>query len=84
MLTVTIANASPEQDIPFALDIAGLEVCGDGEMTLLVGADICDHNTFEEPERVVPATRPLAAAELGEIIIPRASVAAIRIPVTER
>lgn len=84
MLTVTIANASPEQDIPFALDIAGLDVCGDGEMTLLVGDGICDHNTFEEPERVVPKTTPITADGLAEIVIPHASVVAIRIPVTER
>ncbi len=81
MLTVTVANTRYDRDIPLSLELTGLKVTGDGELTVLVGDNICAHNTFEDPDHVTPNTRVLKASELSEINVPAASVIAVRIPV---
>jgi alpha-N-arabinofuranosidase len=81
MLTVTVANTCHDKDIPLSLELTGLKVTGDGEITVLVGDSICAHNTFENPDRVTPKTTALKASEISNINVPAASVIAVRIPV---
>jgi len=81
VLTVTVGNTCHDKDIPFSLELSGLKVTGDGEITTLQGDSICAHNTFDDPDHVTPVTKALKVSEVDNITIPAASVIAIRMPV---
>jgi alpha-N-arabinofuranosidase len=78
VMTVTLANLSCENDAEVMLDLLGLEgVPSEIKATLLTSADMKDHNTPEEPEKVVPLEM---AVDFGKtVVLPKASVAVIEI-----
>ena len=78
VMTVTLANLSCENAAEIMLDLLGLEgVPSEIKATLLTSADMKDHNTPEEPEKVVPLDM---AVDFGKtVVLPKASVAVIEI-----
>ena len=72
---VTIGNLSCREDVEISLESLGLELPATGKARMLATADIPAHNTFEDPEVVVPTefdfdpTKPLT--------IPKAAVVAV-------
>lgn len=51
---ITIGNLSCTEDVEFSLEGVGISLPDDADVTLLYSADMRDHNTFTEPEKVIP------------------------------
>ncbi len=73
---VTIGNLSCTEDAEISLEALGADITGMAELTVLCDDDPCAHNTFENPQRVVP--KNTTADILKPIIIPKAGVVSIR------
>ena len=81
MLTATIVNLSPEEDVTFTLDPLGGSFQGDAQLRLLGNGELYAHNTFEEPHRLEPVDSTIPNFD-GTLTLPRGAVAAITVPVT--
>ncbi len=78
ILTLTMANLSCDQDMDIDLSVLGCEnKFGKCEITVLKSDDVHAHNTFDDPERVIPMT---SAAEMPRVYtLVRASVVKISV-----
>ena len=72
---VTIGNLSCRNAAVVSLEGVGAEMPKTATMQLLAGDDLHAHNTFEEPEMVVPVTTVIDPTQ--RITIPRGGIAAI-------
>ena len=76
VLTVTLANLSYKEDISVKLNFLGLtEKVVKAEKTMLAHEDMHAHNTFENPNAVLPKTEKLSDEK--ELLLPKASVIAL-------
>jgi alpha-N-arabinofuranosidase len=76
VLTVTLANLSYKEDISVKLNFLGLtEKVVKAEKTTLAHEDMHAHNTFENPNAVLPKTEKLGDEK--ELLLPKASVIAL-------
>jgi len=80
-VTITIANLSAEEDSRLLLTPVGRQFCDVAKMQVLAEEDYHAHNTFEEPERVLPKTQTVDLRE--EIVIPRAGIVSIEAKIRE-
>ena len=77
-VTVTLTNADLQNGAEIALHIVGGTAKGAATVRVLHGENPDTVNTFEEPDKVVPA--PAIKVSPEKIVLPPASVAAIEIP----
>jgi len=70
LLTVSITNTHPTEDVTVTLDVRGRQAAAEGLRTL-AAADIHAHNDFDSPDRVQPADGELDGLTLH---LPPASV----------
>lgn len=77
ILTVTAANLSAEEDVRFLLEPVGRTLDSTAEVKILAEEDYHAHNTFEEPERVMPRTEEVRLDQ--GISVPRAGVVRIQV-----
>jgi len=77
---LTLTNLHPSQAVTLDCDIADMDV-SEVSGTILVDDEINAHNTFENPERVVPTTFDGASLTDGQLKIelPAASVVALQL-----
>ncbi|MBI2298690.1 MAG: alpha-N-arabinofuranosidase [Armatimonadetes bacterium] len=78
-LTMTVTHHDPQHAAELTLRLHGAAAAG-AEASVLAGADIRSHNTFEAPDAVRP--QPLAAHVEGgavTLLLPPASVACVRV-----
>lgn len=76
---LTLANLHPSDDADLTINIADMDV-SDIDGTILVGDAIQAHNTFDNPNRVQPASFDGATVEAGNTLtmtLPAASVVAL-------
>lgn len=78
-LKITLANYSCEEDVEIKLNILGMP----GEIvsvngTVLAAEDMCAHNTFEDPENVIPVNCIIPGIS-EPVILPRAGVMSLDI-----
>ncbi|MGB7284676.1 MAG: alpha-L-arabinofuranosidase C-terminal domain-containing protein [Candidatus Acidiferrum sp.] len=78
-LTITALNPSTSEPRLAEIDLRGAAV-KEANMSFLSNADIHAHNTFDQPDVVVPLTKPLSLKEgILTVEFPAASVAALHI-----
>ena len=77
-ILITAANLSLENDVELDIELLGASVDAKAVVKLLTADDVRAHNTFEKPDRVVPAE---SVANKDAVVIPRGSVAAIELTV---
>lgn len=79
-LVVMLVNRSAVHGTaPLRVDVDGFEPSADVERVALVGSSFIDHNTIDEPERVVPRTDTLQCREGGLVVdLPPFSVTRLR------
>lgn len=53
MMTVTLANLTPDRDIEVSLEALGFEKGKTAEIMTLGDGNLHAHNTFDEPEKVM-------------------------------
>ena len=80
MLTTTVVNLSPEADAQIKLEPLGGSFAGDARIQILGDGDLKAHNTFENPNRLVPVDSTIQNFD-GCLTLPRGAVAAITVPV---
>ena len=80
ILTATVVNLSDEEDAAFCLNPLGGSFVGDARVRVLGNGNIHAHNTFEEPEKLVPVDSAIPNFT-GELTIPKGAVASISVPV---
>jgi len=80
VLTATIVNLSCEEDAEIQLDPLGGSFCGDALVRILGDGDLKAHNTFEDPDRLVPVDATIANFD-GCLKLPRGAVASVTVPV---
>ncbi len=73
---VTVGNISCKKDAEFVLSGVGMELPEKAEAVLLYHEDMHAHNTFDEPDKVVPVSVNLDLTQ--PITIPKTAVLAIR------
>ena len=78
-VTVTLANTSMTEDAKVALTGWGGSLTGRAEITTLASGDPHTCNTFENPKAVQPVTETRAFTDGDELVLPAASVTAVRI-----
>ncbi|MBQ2922880.1 MAG: alpha-N-arabinofuranosidase [Tyzzerella sp.] len=77
ILTITVCNTSAKQEETFQLDLIGI---GCGEITrfvLLQGDNLYAHNTFENPQSVLPEEMPIPNDNV--FTLPAGSIALIQL-----
>ena len=75
LLTLSLVNASVSETAEVTLNLGGVGV-SDIRYRLLAGESIQSHNTFDQPDAVVPKTGTLT--KLSEIVLPPASVTVVQ------
>ena len=73
---VTVCNVSHENSVEFQLRAVDMDIPETAEATILYNADIHAHNTYEQPEAVMP--EKITVNPQKPITIPAASVLSIR------
>lgn len=73
---VTIGNISREQDVEISLDGMGFELPATGKARMLAHADIHAHNTFENPDEVVPVEIDFDPRKT--FVVPKAGIVALQ------
>ena len=71
-MTVTLTNYSCTEDAEVDICLLGGKAVGKTELTVLSGEKMNSHNTFEEPENVIPVHRTVDSCDT--VIVPAASV----------
>lgn len=79
-VTMTLCNIHLEETAQLCLLPVGC-AAEDGELTLLRGETVYDHNTFDNPDALVPKTRKITKEELMHFQLPPASIACVRFPI---
>ena len=74
MMTVTLANLTPDRDIEVSLEALGFEKGKTAEIMTLGDGDLHAHNTFDEPEKVM-VRRGTAENFDGRLTLVRGTVA---------
>ncbi len=77
VMTVTLANTTPDRDITLSLTAFGMDGAGSAEIATLGTGDLHAHNTFDCPEAVT-IHRETRARFDGELTLPRGTVAMVR------
>ena len=80
MMTVTLANLTPDRDIEVSLEALGFEKGKTAEIMTLGDGDLHAHNTFDEPEKVM-VRRGTAENFDGRLTLVRGTVASVRFAV---
>lgn len=80
MMTVTLANLTPDRDIEVSLEALGFDAGKKAEIMTLGDGDIHAHNTFDEPEKVMPRCESVEDFD-GRLTLVRGSVASVRFAV---
>lgn len=80
MMTVTLANLTPDRDIEVSLEALGFEKGKTAEIITLGDGDLHAHNTFDEPEKVM-VRRGTAENFDGRLTLVRGTVASVRFAV---
>ena len=73
---VTIGNLSATEDAVISLNGTGMELPSKGVMCLLAHEDIHAHNTFENPDTVVPTMKEFNPRK--SIVIPKAGIVTLQ------
>lgn len=73
---ITIGNLSCTEDAALLLEGVGVQIPETARGVLLYNEDMHAHNTFEEPEKVVPVTCTLDLTK--PVVIPKAGILAIQ------
>lgn len=81
VLTVTLVNMSCSDAADIELCAVGMNTEDEAEITLLTSADVHDHNTYEEPDKVHAVTE--VKAYDGRVTVPAASVVTVRVKTAE-
>lgn len=78
ILTITVSNASLSEEVRLKIDLPeNIEIISDAEITVLAG-DIHAHNTFENPDKVMPLFSKLdLTANNSTITVPAAGIMSI-------
>jgi alpha-L-arabinofuranosidase len=77
-LTITITNAHATLPAEITLDLCGFGAAI-GSVVTLTSDDLAVHNTFDEPEQIVPTHRPIELATEATYRCPAASVTTVRL-----
>ncbi len=77
VLTVTACNTQVDEEAVFRLEPCGIKLWGKPEFVVLKGSTLSAHNTFEEPQNVIP--RNMSALADNVFILPPGSVGRIKI-----
>jgi alpha-N-arabinofuranosidase len=77
-LTITITNAHSTLPAEITLDLRGFGPAI-GSVVTLTSDDLAVHNTFDEPEQIVPTHRPIELATEATYRCPAASVTTVRL-----
>lgn len=80
VLTATIVNLSPVEDLEICLDPLGGSFSGSAKVQMLGDGDLKAHNTFDAPDRLAPVDILLEHFS-GKLTIPRGAVAAVTVSV---
>ena len=80
ILTATIVNLSAEECAEVKLEPLGGSFAGEAQVKILGNGDIMAHNTFENPNCLVPVESTVQNFD-GTLILPQGAVAAITVPV---
>ena len=80
MMTVTLANLTPDRDIEVSLEALGFDAGKKAEIITLGDGDLHAHNTFDEPEKVMPGCESAEDFD-GRLTLVRGSVASVRFAV---
>ena len=73
---VTIGNLSCHNEANILLEGVGADIPKKAKAVMLYHNDMCAHNTFEEPEKVIPVEIELDLTKV--ITIPKTAILAIR------
>lgn len=79
-MTVTLANLTPDRDIEVSLEALGFDAGKKAEIITLGDGDLHAHNTFDEPEKVMPGCESDEDFD-GRLTLVRGSVASVRFAV---
>lgn len=80
VLTATVVNLSAVEEVQVQLEPLGGSFAGDAKVKLLGDGDLKAHNTFENPNRLVPVESTVQNFD-GTLTLPKGAVAAITVPV---
>ena len=80
ILTVTIVNLSAEESAEVKLEPLGGSFAGEAQVKILGNGDIMAHNTFENPNCLIPVESTVQNFD-GTLTLPQGAVAAITVPV---
>jgi alpha-N-arabinofuranosidase len=81
-LHLTLTNVDPHRDLPVQVHVSGMRA-GSVKGRVLQGRAMNDHNTFEQPEAVVPRPFEGAAIENGVLTVTMPKMAVVVIEVEE-
>ena len=73
---ITIGNLSCHKEAEFCLEGVGMDIPASATLQLLADEDLHAHNTFDEPEAVMPVSKELDLTQ--PVRIPKGGIAAIR------
>ncbi|MFX0101939.1 MAG: alpha-N-arabinofuranosidase [Candidatus Hodarchaeota archaeon] len=77
-ITVSLVNTDAEKEEEIDLKFEGVEGVEPVSWRVLATGDIHDHNTFEEPNKVVPRDKEVS----GSVVLPPASVNVLKYKIT--
>jgi alpha-N-arabinofuranosidase len=80
-ILITLANLSATEDATFILEGVGTKLSTSGRATLLYDEDMRAHNTFDNPERVMPTVQQIDLTK--PYTLPRTAIAAIEVDILE-
>jgi len=80
-MLITAANLSSTEDATLMLEGVGVKLSTCGRATLLYDEDMRAHNTFDNPERVMPTVHPIDLTK--PYMLPRTAIVAIEVDILE-
>ena len=80
IMTVTLANCNCTEDAEVSLNLLGSSYAGKATVTTLRGEQMNSHNTFEQPNAVVPTEMTDVALD-APITVPAAGVVSVRVAI---
>lgn len=78
-MLVTLGNLSCIEDTEISLEGVGIGLGGKGKITFLADEDMHAHNTFENPDAVIPTTLDFDPTKA--FMLPKAGIAAIELEI---